>query len=477
MKTVCLYFEIHQNIHLKRYRFFDIGTDHYYYDEAENETAITETADKSYVPALNTLLEMLDTYGDYFKFAISLSGCAIDQLENHAPQVIDLLQRLAKTGKVEFLAEPYSHGFSSIKNPDCFKEEVGRLCNKVKSIFGQEPRVFRNSCLIYSDEIGQLVSEMGFKGMLAEGARHVLGWKSPHFVYNCNCAPNLKLLLRDFRLSEDISLRFSNHNWSEFPLYADTYADWIAEIPQDEQVVGLFMELCALGIFQPLSSNILEFLKALPQKLRDRGVSFSTPSEIFAAMPSAGPLNVAYPTSWVDEERDLSPWLGNIMQNEAVDKLYSVADRVRIGGDRRLKQDWDYLQASNNLRFMSTKPNSYNSYRGIYDSPYDAFTNYMNILGDFITRVNNLYPEDIDNDELDSLLTTIRNQEGELAVKDKEIEKLQHMLGKLEKTISQIAASEENKETASPQGKERQVVAKADAIPSTKARRRPQLKK
>ena len=232
-----------------------------------------------------------------------------------------------------------------------------------------------------------------------------------------------------------------------------------------------------MGIFQPLSSNILEFLKALPQKLRDRGVSFSTPSEICDTMPSAGPLNVAYPTSWVDEERDLSPWLGNIKQNEAVDKLYSVADRVRIGGDRRLKQDWDYLQASNNLRFMSTKPNSYNSYRGIYDSPYDAFTNYMNILGDFITRVNNLYPEDIDNDELDSLLTTIRNQEGELAVKDKEIEKLQHMLGKLEKTISQIAASEENKETVSPKGKEQPVAVKADAIPTPKTRRRTPLKK
>lgn len=434
MKTVCLYFEIHQNIHLKRYRFFDIGTDHYYYDDYENERSISETADRSYVPALNALIEMAERYGSYFKCAISLSGCAIDQLENHAPQVIELLQKLADTGCVEFLAEPYSHGFSSLKNPDCFRDEVVRLCKKVKSLFGQEPKVFRNSCLIYSDEIGEMVADMGFKCMLAEGAKHVLGWKSPHFVYHCSRNPNLKLLLRDYSLSEDISYRFNDSSWSEYPLFADTYANWIAALPEQDQVINLFMELCALGIFQPLSSNILEFMKALPEKLRERGVVFSTPSEICSKIKSSGELCVEYPTSWVDEERDLSPWLGNVMQREALDKLYSIADRVRICRDRRLMQDWDYLQASNNLRFMSTKANSYGGYRGIYDSPYDAFTNYMNILGDFITRVNNFYPAEIDNEELNSLLTTIKNQGDELQVKDKEIEKLHHMLAKLDKS-------------------------------------------
>lgn len=432
MKTICLYFEIHQNIHLKRYRFFDIGTDHYYYDDYENARSITETADNSYVPALNALIEMAERYGNYFKCAISLSGCAIEQLENHAPQVIELLQKLNDTGCVEFLAEPYSHGFSSLANPECFKEEVTRLCKKVKSLFGQEPKIFRNSCLIYSDEIGELVATMGFKGMLAEGAKQVLGWKSPHFVYNCNRNPKLKLLLRDYSLSEDISYRFNDSSWNEYPLFADRYADWIAQLPEEDQVINLFMELCALGIFQPLSSNILEFMKALPEQLRQRGIVFSTPSEICSKIKSSGDLNVEYPISWVDEERDLSPWLGNVMQREAFEKLYSIADRVRIAGDRRLKQDWDYLQASNNLRFMSTKANSYGGYRGIYSSPYDAFTNYMNILGDFISRVNNLYPEDVDNEQLESLFTTIKNQDQELEVKNKEIEKLQHMLAKLE---------------------------------------------
>lgn len=433
MKTVCLYFEIHQNIHLKRYRFFDIGTDHYYYDDYENARSITETAERSYVPALKALIEMAEANPGEFKCAISLSGCAIEQLENHAPQCIELLQQLNDTGCVEFLAETYSHGFSSLKNEDTFRDEVHRLCKKVKSLFGQDPKIFRNSCLIYSDDIGELVASMGFKGILAEGAKHVLGWKSPHFVYNCCRDPRLKLLLRDYSLSEDISFRFNDSSWNEYPLFADTYADWIAQLPEEEQVINIFMELCALGIFQPLSSNILDFMKALPAQFKKRGITFSTPSEICGRVKSAGDLTVTYPTSWVDEERDLSPWLGNVMQREAIDKLYSIADRVRICRDRRLMQDFDYLQASNNLRFMSTKPNSYGGYRGIYDSPYDAFTNYMNILGDFITRVNDRYPLDIDNEELNSLLTTIKNQGEELEVKDKEISKLQNMLARFEK--------------------------------------------
>lgn len=443
MKTVCLYFEIHQNIHLKRYRFFNIGTDHYYYDDYENARSIAETAERSYVPALEALIEMAKADPGFFKCAISLSGCAIEQLENHAPQVIELLQELNETGCVEFLAEPYSHGFSSLKNESVFRDEVQRLCDKVKTLFGQEPKVFRNSALVYSDEIGELVADMGFKGMLAEGAKNVLGWKSPHFVYSCCRNPKLKLLLRDYALSEDISFRFNDSSWSEYPLFADRYADWIARQPEQEQVINIFMELCALGIFQPLSSNILEFMKALPAQFRERGITFSTPSEICAKVKATDELSVPYPTSWVDEERDMSPWLGNVMQREAIDKLYSIADRVRICRDRRLMQDFDYLQASNNLRFMSTKPNSYGGYRGIYDSPYDAFTNYMNILGDFITRVNERYPLDIDNEELNSLLTTIKNQGDELAIKDKEISKLQNMLARFEKAEDSAAKDAE----------------------------------
>lgn len=468
-KTVCLYFEIHQNIHLKRYRFFDIGTDHYYYDDYENERSITETAERSYVPALHALIQMAEQYGKFFKCAFSLSGSAIELLEQYAPQVIELLQELNEKGTVEFLAEPYSHGFSSIKNPESFREETLRLCRKVKELFGQQPRVFRNSALIYSDEIGAQVADMGFKGMLAEGAKHILGWKSPHFVYHCNRAPKLKLLLRDGALSEDISFRFNDSSWSEYPLYAERYADWIAQLPEEEQVIGLFMELCALGIFQPLSSNILEFLKALPQQFKERGITFSTPSEICNKIKSIGPLDVEYPTSWVDEERDLSPWLGNLMQREALDKLYDVADRVRIAGDRRLQQDWDRLQASNNFRFISTKANSYGGYRGIYSSPYDAFTNYMNILGDFTARVNNLYGG-AENEELNSLITTIKNQGDELERMEKELTHLRQRLAAYgEFPEGEDAAEAPAAKTAKPAAKTAKPAAKTKT-PAAKAK-------
>ncbi|MBL6517895.1 glycoside hydrolase family 57 protein [Leyella stercorea] len=440
MKTICLYFEIHQNIQLKRYRFFDIGTDHYYYDDYEDERLITDVANRSYMPALEALGEMLKEHPGFFKVAFSLSGVGMEQLEIHAPQVLEKLQELNQTGCVEFLAEPYSHGLASLANEESFAKEVKRQCQKMKEYFGKEPKVLRNSSLIYSDDIGAQAAQMGFKGMLTEGARHVLGWKSPHYVYNCALAPNLKLLLRDVNLSDDISLRFSNVDWEGYPLFADNYVDRIANFPGEEHVVNIFMELSALGVAQPLSSNILEFLKALPECAKQRGLTFSTPSEICDTMPSVGALDVPDTLSWTDEERDVSSWLGNPMQREAFNKLYSVADRVRIADDPRINQDWDYLQASNNFRQMTTKPSQVGIDRGIYASPFDAFTNYMNILGDFIARVNSLYPESVDNDELASLLTTIKNQDEEIEMKNKEITRLQTKIEKIEAAEEKLRA-------------------------------------
>ena len=440
MKTICLYFEIHQIIHLKRYRFFDIGIDHYYYDDYENERSITDIANRSYIPALEAIEEMIKQNGDYFKVAFSLSGTGIEQLEMHAPQVLEKLQQLAKTGCVEFLAEPYSHGLSALANEESFKRDVRKQMVKMKEYFGQEPQVLRNYSLIYSDDIGGQAAAMGFKGMLTEGAKHVLGWKSPHYVYNCAIAPNLKLLLRDVTLSDDISLRFNNSEWEGYPLFADNYIDRIANFPEEEQVINIFMELSALGIAQPLSSNILEFLKAIPACAKQRGITFSTPTEICLKMKSVGNLNVPDTLSWVDEERDVSCWLGNPMQREAFHKLYSIADRLRIIDDPRINQDWDYLQASNNFRFMTTKPSNVGLDRGIYSTPFDAFTNYMNILGDFITRVNNFYPLTIENDELEALLNTIRNQGDEIEKKAKEITRLQAKIDKMQKEEDKLKA-------------------------------------
>ena len=457
MKTICLYFEIHQNIQLKRYRFFDIGTDHYYYDDYEDERLITDVANRSYMPALEALGEMLKEHPGFFKVAFSLSGVGMEQLEIHAPQVLEKLQELNQTGCVEFLAEPYSHGLASLANEESFAKEVKRQCQKVKEYFGKEPKVLRNSSLIYSDDIGAQAAQMGFKGMLTEGARHVLGWKSPHYVYNCALAPNLKLLLRDVNLSDDISLRFSNVDWEGYPLFADNYVDRIANFPGEEHVVNIFMEFSALGVAQPLSSNILDFLKALPECAKQRGLTFSTPSEICDTMPSVGALDVPDTLSWTDEERDVSSWLGNPMQREAFNKLYSVADRVRIADDPRINQDWDYLQASNNFRQMTTKPSQVGIDRGIYASPFDAFTNYMNILGDFIARVNSLYPESVDNDELASLLTTIKNQDEEIEMKNKEITRLQTKIEKIEAAEEKLRAKLEKIKAP-----------KAEAAPKTK---------
>jgi len=432
MKTICLYFEIHQPVHLKRYRFFDIGKDHYYYDDYENERSISETVEKSYKPALSTMLEMAKTYGKYFKVAFSLSGVAMEQLEIYAPEIIELLQQLSETGCVEFLAEPYSHGLSSLGNEEVFVEETKRQSKKIKELFGQTPKVLRNSSLVYSDEIGNLAGSMGFKGMITEGAKHILGWKSPHYVYDCAMNPNVKVLLRDYKLSDDISLRFGDSSWSEYPLFADKYVDWIAQLPKEEQVINIFMELCALGIFQPLNTNILEFFKALPAVAKERGIEFATPSEIIAKSKSVGPIEVPFPISWNDEERDTSCWLGNVMQREAFNELYSEAGRILACKDRRIKQDWDRIQASNNFRFMTTKPDSVGMYRAIYDSPYDAFTNYMNILGDFIKRVQDLFPMEVESDELNALYTTIHNQGEEINVKDNEISRLKARLEKYE---------------------------------------------
>ena len=432
MKTICLYFEIHQIIHLKRYRFFDIGNDHYYNDDYENERSITDIAERSYMPALETLLGMIKQGNGYFKVAFSISGVGMEQLEMHAPQVIAKLQEINETGCAEFLAEPYSHGLSSLANEESFAADVKKQCDKMKDYFGKRPTILRNSSLIYSDDIGGQVAAMGFKGMLTEGAMHVLGWKSPHYIYHCPIAPNLKLLLRDVELSDDISLRFNNSDWEGYPLFADNYINRIAALPEEEQFINIFMELSALGIAQPLSSNILEFLKALPACAKDKGIIFSTPSEICMKAKSVGQLDVPDTLSWVDEERDVSTWLGNAMQREAFNKLYSVADRIRIAQDPRINQDWDYLQASNNFRFMTTKATSVGLDRGIYSGAFDAFTNYMNILGDFINRVNSLYPEEIDNDQLNGLLTTIRNQGEEIEVKDKEITRLKTKIEKME---------------------------------------------
>lgn len=423
MKTICLYFQIHQPFRLKRYRFFDIGNDHYYYDDFRNEEIMRNMAERCYLPANKAILDMIKSSGGKFKAAFSISGTALDQFEIYAPEVIDSFKELVATGNVELLSETYAHSLASLGDPDEFKQQVKRHKEKIHAIFGVKPKVFRNTELIYSDEISDLVYSLGFKGMLTEGAKHVLGWKSPNYMYSAATHPQLKLLLKNDRFSEDISMRFCNYEWSEYPLTADKFISWIAATPESEQIINLFMNYDVLGSLHQAESGVFDFFKALPRYAADKGISFSTPTEVFTLLKPVDAISVPYPMSWVDEEKGISSWQGNVLQQEAFRKLRAISERVRLCEDRRIKQDWDYLQSSDHYYYMSTKNMGGGAFSP-YETPYDAFNNYMNVLADFIVRVNAQFPETIENEELNSLLTTIKNQGEEIEALQKELTKL-----------------------------------------------------
>lgn len=422
MKAISFYFQIHQPYRLKQYRFFDIGNDHYYYDDFANGDIITRVAERSYIPAAKMLLKMIDDTKGRFRCALSITGMAIEQLEQYVPEFIDLLKKLADTGKVEFLGETYDHSLASLTDPEEFEQQVHKHDLRMETIFGQKPKVFRNTELIYSDDIAPMVAAMGYKGLITEGAKHILGWKSPNYVYSAATAPKLKLLLKNNKLSQDISENFSNTNWDAYPLTADKFIDWIASTPEEEQIINLCMGLETFGELQPASTGIFQFIEALPRFAAERGVEFWTPTEAVTRLKSVGELAIPTPISWADEARDTSAWLGNRLQREAFDKLYSVGERVRLTDDRRLKQDWHRLQSSDHFFYMNTKNMGFSP----YETPYAAFTNYMNVLADFLVRVEEQYPQSIENEELNSLLTTIRNQATEIETLNKELTSMRH---------------------------------------------------
>lgn len=453
MKAICFYFQIHQPFRLKRYRFFDIGNDHYYYDDFANDDIVTRIAHHSYIPAAESLLKMIDESNGAFRCALSITGTALEQFEQYVPEFIDLLKKLADTGKVEFLAETYAHSLSSLADPDEFAAQVKAHDDKIFELFGVRPKVFRNTELIYCDELAPQILAMGYKGAITEGAKHILGWKSPNYVYSAASAPKLKLLLKNSKLSDDIAFRFSNPEWDAYPLTADKYIDWIANTPPDEQIINLFMNLETFGELQGRDTGIFQFLEALPRFAKERGIDFWTPSEAVSKLKPVGELSVVHPISWADEARDTSAWLGNKLQHEAFNKLYSVAERVRLCDDRRLKQDWYYLQASDHFFYMATKhfaDGAVHSHFSPYETPFQAFTNYMNVLADFIVRVEEQYPLSIENEELNSLLTTIRNQASEIEALNKEVSSMRQNLEHYneEHALREKAAEPEKKEAA-----------------------------
>lgn len=458
MKSVCLNFQIHQPFRYRKYRFFDIGNDAYYYDDFANETIMRKVADQSYLPTNKIILEQILKHKGKFKVTFSISGTAIDQFKLYAPEVIDSFAALAATGCVEFLSETYANSLVSLTDGSLFESQVRAHDDLIEQLFGQRPKVFRNTELIYSDELGDLVQKMGFEAMITEGAKHVLGWKSPNYLYCNGLNPRLKVLMRNFRFSDDLSFRFANKAWNEYPLTADKYAGWMASLPEEEEVVNVFINYETFGQLQPKNSGIFDFLKNLPGAILKTGkLQFSTPTEVVANLQPVSAVHVLYPISWADEERDLSAWLGNELQKEAFDKLYQLKGRMEHCKDAVLLKDWDYLQTIDHFYYMCTKffsDGEVHKYFNPYSTPYEAFINYMNILSDFKIRLNALVPESAKDLEITNLKELIHAKSKKLDFAEKELKQIRKEMSAVKLSQSKLAAAPKI-ETTKPQKKEK----------------------
>ncbi len=447
MQHICLYFQVHQPFRLKRYRFFNIGEDHRYFDDFENKLHMQRIAYDSYLSANKILLELIKKHKNKFKVSFSVSGTALEQMELYAPEVLNSFKELADTGNVEFLAETYAHSLISMYNKDDFKAQVKKHLAVIKKHFNQSPKVFRNTELIYDNLIGEAAAEMGFKAMITEGAKHILGWKSPNVLYYNVLKPELKLILKNYKLSDDIAFRFSNKSWDEYPLTAEKYASWVADLDDKQEVLNLFMDYETFGEHQKKETGIFEFLKALPDEiLKQTDFKFATPSEIARKHEPVASMNVPYAISWADEERDLTAWLGNEMQKEAFNKLYALSDKIKFIKRPEIHTIWKRLQSSDHFYYMSTKILSdglVHDYFNPYQSPYDAFINYMNVLSDFSDLVNDAYEKIIPTDP-EEILKKIKDYEGKLKMlfneltKPKMIERAKPVFAAIEKTKDEM---------------------------------------
>jgi alpha-amylase len=429
MKSVCLFFQVHQPFRYRRYRFFDIGNDHYYYDDYANDSILKRVAENCYLPANKLLLDLIQKSGGKLKLAFSVSGSVLDQFEIYAPEVIESFQELANTGCVEFLGETYSHSLVSLANKQAFEKQVLRHTKKITTLFGKKPKVFANTEMIYSDEIGSWVAEMGFEGILTEGAKHILGWKSPNFLYVNAMNPRLKVLMRNIKLSDDLIFKFADFGWAEYPLTADKYAGWLTGVDKNDEIINLFMNYELFGEIHKKSTGIFDFLAFLPSAILATGkLQFSTPSEIIHQNQPKSVIHIPQPISWAGEERDLAIWLGNELQDEAFQKLYNLEKKIDKCSDPEILKDWDYLQICDNFRFMSERfsGNDENYFRcNPFHSPYEAFINFMNILADFKLRLSVFVPEKKVQRQIASLTKIIEERDTKIKKYEDEIRMLQ----------------------------------------------------
>ena len=389
MPSVCFYFQVHQPFRLKHYTVFDKSTD--YFDDYKNSAICRKVANKCYLPANRLLLDLIRKHDGQFKVAFSITGVLLDQFHKYCPEVVSTFDALAQTGCVEFLAETYYHSLSYLYSRDEFLEQIEKHSNMTEYMFGSKPKVFRNTELIYNDELAKTIESTGkFDAIITEGADHILKGRSPSFLYRPPGCENLKLLLKNYLLSDDIAFRFSNKAWKEYPLFADKFAKWVNEHNGNGQVINLFMDYETFGEHQWEDTGIFGFLERLPEEvLQNPDNNFMTPSEVVAAYEPVDTVSVPHMISWADIERDLSAWLGNAMQSNAIHEVYRLEKMIKEARDERLMNDWRKLQTSDHFYYMCTKyfnDGDVHKYFSPYDSPYDSYINYMNVLSNLQTR-------------------------------------------------------------------------------------------
>ena len=422
MKNICFCFQMHAPYRMKRYRFFEIGQDHYYYDDMLTEEHVIWLVHTSYMPLCRTLQEMIRLSKGRFHCALSVSGVMLEMLQQYAPEMIDVLKDLADSGCVEFVATPYSQSLATVYSDTETAEQLQSQQAIVKQLFNQQSTTICNTELIYSDEIAISLYQQGYKTVMTEGAKHVLSWKSPNYVYSSASAPKMKMLLRNSYLSDELAFHFADPDWHNYPMDAERYIEQLAALPEDEQVVNIWVGAETFGIRQHAMTGIFDFLKALPYFALEQDMGFITPTEAAKKLAAKDVVVAPYPITWAGEAKDLSIYNGNDLQQEALQKLFAVAERVHLCKDKQLKHDWLLLQDVNYMHYM----NHIDQGATHYESAYDAFINYMNILSDFLQRVDEQYPTTIENEELNELLKTIQNQE-------KEIERLEKQLNEAKK--------------------------------------------
>ena len=397
MASVCFYFQVHQPLRLRHYTVFEKHDQ--YFDDHKNGSICRKVARKCYLPANRLLLDLINQNDGKFKISYSITGVLLEQLEKYAPEVLSTFDALAQTGCVEFLGETYYHSLSFLYSREEFTEQVEKHCSTIEHFFGQRPKIFRNTELIYNNDLAQFIEQMGkFDAIISEGADHILGYRSPNFVYQPKGCKHLKLLLKNYSLSDDIAFRFSNRGWVEWPLTADKFANWVGDVNGNGYVVNLFMDYETFGEHQWEDTGIFNFIHHLPEEiLKHPDNDFKTPSEVVASYEPVGVIDVPHLISWADIERDLSAWLGNAMQSNALHEIYRIENKIKKHGDDRAIRDWRRLQTSDHFYYMCTKyfaDGDVHKYFNPYDSPYESYINFMNVLNNLKTRCTARLPGD-----------------------------------------------------------------------------------